>query len=49
MQRLKVELATCRQHGLTIVAYYGKLMQLWTSLTKYQKSMNCDCPIGAER
>lgn len=36
VQRLKAELATCRQKGLAIEAYYGKLTQLWTSMKDYQ-------------
>lgn len=38
VQRLKTELATCRQKGLAIDAYYGKLTQLWRSLADYQKA-----------
>ena len=46
VQRLKAELATCRQHGLSIEAYYGKLMQLWTALAEHRITNNCGCPIG---
>ncbi|KAL9293163.1 putative RNA-directed DNA polymerase [Arabidopsis thaliana] len=38
VQRLKTELANCRQRGLAIEAYYGKLTQLWGSLADYQKA-----------
>lgn len=34
----KTELANCRQKGLAIEAYYGKLTQLWTSLSDYQRA-----------
>lgn len=38
VQHLKTELATCRQKGLDVVAYYGKLTQLWRSLDEYQQA-----------
>lgn len=38
VQRLKTELATCRQRGLAIEAYYGKLTHLWRSLADYQQA-----------
>ncbi|CAL9239421.1 unnamed protein product [Arabidopsis halleri] len=38
VQRLKTELANCRQKGLAIEAYYGKLTQLWGSLADYQRA-----------
>ncbi|KAG7577529.1 Integrase catalytic core [Arabidopsis thaliana x Arabidopsis arenosa] len=38
VQRLKTELATCRQKGLPIETYYGKLSQLWRSLADYQQA-----------
>lgn len=46
VQRIKAELATCRQHGLSIEAYYGKLMQLWTALSEHRIIKNCGCAIG---
>lgn len=46
VQRIKAELATCRQHGLSIEAYYGKLMQLWTSLSEHRVTKNCGCSVG---
>lgn len=38
VQRLKIELANCRQQGLANEAYYGKLTQLWKSLKDYQQA-----------
>ncbi|KAG7539387.1 Reverse transcriptase RNA-dependent DNA polymerase [Arabidopsis suecica] len=38
VQRLKTELATCRQRGVTIETYYGRLSQLWRSLADYQQA-----------
>lgn len=35
---LKAELANYRQKGLAMEAYYGKLTQLWTSMTDYQRA-----------
>ena len=46
IQRIKVKLATCRQQGLSIEEYYGKLMQLWTSLSEFRQSKTCNCPVG---
>lgn len=46
VQRIKAEIATCRQHGLSIETYYGKLMQLWTSLADFRQTKNCSCNIG---
>lgn len=36
VQRLNVELATYRQNGMEVEAYYGKLTQLWHSMKDYQ-------------
>lgn len=38
VQRLKTELANCRQKGVVIEAYFGKLSQLWSNLADYQKA-----------
>ncbi|XP_010499068.1 PREDICTED: uncharacterized protein LOC104776662 [Camelina sativa] len=38
VQRLKAELATCTQKGLAMQDYYGKLTQLWRSLSDYQQA-----------
>lgn len=38
VQRLKIELANCRQKTVAIEAYYGKFSQLWRSLADYQKA-----------
>lgn len=46
IQRLKSELVMCKQRGLAIEAYYGKLMQVWTSLDDYRHTKNCGCPQG---
>ncbi|XP_056846267.1 uncharacterized protein LOC130497478 [Raphanus sativus] len=46
VQRIKTELATCRQHGTSIETYYGKLMQLWTALAEHRVTKNCGFPTG---
>lgn len=38
VQRLKTELVNCRQQGVPIETYYGKLTKLWTSLADYQQA-----------
>lgn len=38
VQRLKTELANCRQQGVPIETYYGKITKLWTSLADYQQA-----------
>ena len=38
VQRLKTELANCRQQGTPIETYFGKLTKLWTKLTDYQQA-----------
>ena len=42
VQRLKTELATCRQKGVAIETYYGCLSQLWCSLADYQQAKTMD-------
>ena len=46
VQRIKTEIATCRQQGQSVEEYYGKLMHLWTSLAEFRQSKSCGCPIG---
>lgn len=38
MQRFNTELANCHQRGTAIEAYYGKLTNLWTSLSDFQQA-----------
>jgi len=52
IQQLKSDLAECRQKGLTIADYYGKLKQLWDELDNYEqpptcKCGKCECELGA--
>ncbi|KAJ8644903.1 hypothetical protein MRB53_006651 [Persea americana] len=43
IQQLKSELANCRQVGLPIVTYYGKLKQIWEELANYDQNSTCQC------
>ena len=46
VQRIKAELAMCRQQGTSIEEYYGKLKKLWTSLAEFRQTKACTCPAG---
>ena len=53
VQQLKSELANCKQRGMTILNYYGKLKMLWEEVSNYEQSPtclcgNCTCNLGAE-
>jgi len=43
VHQLKAELADCKQKGLSIVAYYGKLKLLWDELMDYEQYPSCNC------
>jgi hypothetical protein len=43
IQQIKMDLAECRQTGMTMVAYYGKLKSLWDELANYQQVPICTC------
>ncbi|KAG7553171.1 Reverse transcriptase RNA-dependent DNA polymerase [Arabidopsis thaliana x Arabidopsis arenosa] len=43
IQQLKHELVTCKQKGLSIKSYYGKLKKLWEDLADYDKEDQCVC------
>ncbi|PNX56163.1 hypothetical protein L195_g058074, partial [Trifolium pratense] len=52
IQQLKAELVECKQRGLTIVTYYGKLKKLWEELSNYDqvptsKCGLCRCRLGS--
>ncbi|XP_072087400.1 uncharacterized protein [Arachis hypogaea] len=42
-QQLKAELAECKQHGIAMGSYYGKLKTIWDELANYEKIPNCTC------
>ncbi|KAH9789598.1 retrotran gag 3 domain-containing protein [Citrus sinensis] len=53
VQQLKSELANCKQRGMTILNYCGKLKMLWEELSNYEQSPaclygNCTCNLVAE-
>jgi hypothetical protein len=41
VQQLKSELAQCKQGGLSMVSYYGKLKSLWDDLANYEQALTC--------
>ncbi|XP_058750910.1 uncharacterized protein LOC131623932 [Vicia villosa] len=43
VQQLKSELAKCKQGGLSMVAYYGKLKALWDDLVNHEQALACTC------
>nr|GMD14348.1 retrovirus-related Pol polyprotein from transposon TNT 1-94 [Ipomoea batatas] len=43
IQQIKTELSECKQHGMSIVAYYGKLKALWDDLANYDQIPTCLC------
>ncbi|KAJ1419097.1 Retrotransposon gag domain [Sesbania bispinosa] len=43
IQQLKAELVYCKQQGMTMVAYYGKLKTLWDELANYKQIPRCSC------
>jgi hypothetical protein len=43
IQQLKSELAECKQEGMSMVNYYGKLKALWDELGNYQHIPTCTC------
>jgi len=52
IQQIKLNLAECRQKGMSIANYYGKLKQLWNALANYDhpptcKCRGCTCDVGS--
>lgn len=43
IQQLKSDLAECKQGGMSMVAYYGKLKSLWDEVASYQQIPRCTC------
>ncbi|GKB96495.1 retroelement pol polyprotein-like protein [Tanacetum coccineum] len=43
IEQLESELAGCRQEGLSIVSYYGKLKVIWAKLINYKQFPLCKC------
>ena len=43
IQQLKSDLAECKQRGLTIMEYYGRLKQLWDELGNFEQLPTCKC------
>jgi hypothetical protein len=43
IQQLKSDLASCKQGGMTVMKYYGKLKILWDELGNYEQIPACSC------
>ena len=43
LQQLKSELACCKQRGLAIEAYFGKLTKIWDNLASHRPLRVCQC------
>nr|GLL39973.1 copia protein (gag-int-pol protein) [Ipomoea trifida] len=43
IHQIKTELSECKQHGLTIAGYFGKLKGLWDDLASYEQMPVCEC------
>ncbi|KAF8046231.1 hypothetical protein N665_3932s0002 [Sinapis alba] len=43
IQQIKAELACCKQRGLAIESYFGKLNRIWDSLAMYRPLRTCKC------
>ncbi|PNX75889.1 hypothetical protein L195_g031833, partial [Trifolium pratense] len=43
IQQLKLDLARCKQDGMSVVTYYGKLKLLWDDLANYDQIPVCSC------
>ncbi|XP_010484995.1 PREDICTED: uncharacterized protein LOC104763305 [Camelina sativa] len=41
--QLKAELAACRQEGLLVLDYYGKLSSKWEEINNYKPIHHCSC------
>ncbi|KAL1222697.1 hypothetical protein V5N11_004448 [Cardamine amara subsp. amara] len=41
--RIKAELATARQNGKSVEAYFGYMTQLWTTFNDYRRPKTCRC------
>ncbi|XP_010424226.1 PREDICTED: uncharacterized protein LOC104709284 [Camelina sativa] len=51
VQQIKADLVGCKQRGLTIEAYFGKLTRIWDSMASYRplrlcKCGRCECDLG---
>ncbi|XP_010278082.1 PREDICTED: uncharacterized protein LOC104612388 [Nelumbo nucifera] len=43
IHQLKSNLANCKQEGMTVSAYYGKMKTMWEELAGYVKNPQCTC------
>jgi len=52
IQQIKTKITKCKQRGISIINYYGKLKQLWDDLANYDqmpicKCGKCECNLGS--
>lgn len=50
LQQIKAELASCKQMGLSMENYYGKLKKIWDSMASFRtlwifKCNKCECDL----
>ena len=43
IQQIRSEITECKQQGMSIVNYYGKLKHLWDELANYNQMPTCKC------
>ena len=48
VHHLKEQLVVCRQEGLSVIEYYGRLSKLWEELDMYKPLPSCSCSAVAE-
>ncbi|XP_019096815.1 PREDICTED: uncharacterized protein LOC109131005 [Camelina sativa] len=54
IQQIKADIACCKQRGLPIETYFGKLTRIWDSMASYRplrlcKCGKCECDLGTLR
>lgn len=42
-QKMKADLATCKQSGTSVETYYGKLNKIWDNINNYRPLRTCTC------
>lgn len=50
-QQIKQDLANCKQHGISVDEYFGRLMKIWDTVASYRllhicKCGKCECDLG---
>ncbi|KAL1198691.1 Retrovirus-related Pol polyprotein from transposon TNT 1-94 [Cardamine amara subsp. amara] len=42
-QQIKTELANCKQHGISVEEYFGRLTKIWDTMASYRPLRICKC------